>query len=90
MKWALVTSTLSAADRFLPVAFGSEGSVALCHACCITQLPDPAVAFEHMNGLTEKAGNEDHPGLAHPFAEKLRRQCCCGESSSIIEYDSGL
>lgn len=43
----------STADGFLPVAFGSEGSVALCHACCITQLPDPAVAFDLTNGLTE-------------------------------------
>lgn len=45
-------SYCSTADGFLPVVFGSEGSVALCHACCIPQLLDPALAFDHMNGLS--------------------------------------
>lgn len=82
--------TLSTADRFLPVAFGSQDSVALCHACSITQLPDPAVAFDHMNGLTEKAGNGDHPGLAHAFCKEVKNTVLLRESSSTIEYDSGL
>lgn len=59
-------------DGFLPVVFGSEDSVALCHACCIT-----AMAFDHINGQSSmdwaKETTRDKFPLP-PFVEKLRIQ----------------
>lgn len=64
----------STADGFPPVAFGSEGRVALGHACYITQLPDPAVAFDHMNGLSQIGWQRRPPGTISSLCREVKNK----------------